>query len=475
MSGLAGKTVVLGITGGIAAYKAAELCRAFGAAGAVVRVVMTEAATRFITPLTLQTLSGAPVARDVFTADDGAGIGHIRLAEEADLIVVAPATANTIARLAAGIADDLLTAVVLASQAPVLLAPAMNVNMWKNPITQQNLGRLVSLARFLTVGPDAGELACGWVGEGRLIEPAEITAAAERMLAPQDLLGRRIVVTAGPTFEPIDDVRFIGSRSSGKMGFAIAESAARRGADVVLIAGPVGLVTPRGGGITRQDVESAAEMRAALTAAVATADAVVMAAAVADFRPATRLAGKMSRRTGRVTAPGLTPARPTAVPLLANPDLLAEIGRGRRGRRPLLIGFAAEMAANQADLLARAKQKLIEKNCDLIVANDIGVPGLGFGSDDNAVTLAFADGEAEQLERARKIEIANTIWDRVLSRLSDRLSPRPPDRRAQEVSQALPQHTHSDRQVRRAPVMRQRASLVRAPAVGTPGERGRRG
>jgi phosphopantothenoylcysteine decarboxylase / phosphopantothenate---cysteine ligase len=476
MPGLAGKTIVLGVTGGIAAYKTAELCRTLSGAGAVVRVVMTEAATRFITPLTLQTLSGAPVARDLFATDDGTGIGHIRLGDQADLIVVAPATANTIARFAAGLTDDLLTAVVLSSLAPVLLAPAMNVNMWQNPITQQNLSRLVSLGRFRTVGPDAGELACGWVGEGRLIEPAEIAAAAERVLAPQDLAGRRIVVTAGPTFEPIDDVRFIGNRSSGKMGFAIAESAARRGADVVLIAGPVALATPRGGGIQRQDVESTAEMRAALASAAATADVVVMAAAVADFRPATRVPGKMSRRAGRAAAPGLTPARPNALPLLANPDLLAEIARGRRGRRPVLVGFAAEIAGNHSDLVARARQKLIEKGCDLIVANDVGAPGLGFGSDDNAVTLAFADGEVEQLERASKIQIADIIWDRMLGRLSDQLSAGQSHQRSGKLSEALSQqHTHSDRQGRRAAVVRRRASAVRAAGVGATGVRGRRG
>ena len=208
---------------------------------------------------------------------------------------MAPATADAIARFAAGMADDLLAAVVLASRVPVLLAPAMNVNMWQNPITQQNLSRLVGGGRFRTVGPDAGELACGWVGEGRLMDPAEIVEAAARVLAPQDLTGRRVVVTAGPTFEPVDDVRFIGNRSSGKMGFAIAESAARRGAEVVLIAGPVALATPLGGGITRRDVETAAEMRAAVGPAAAEADVVVMAAAIADFRPAIRVPGKLSR------------------------------------------------------------------------------------------------------------------------------------------------------------------------------------
>jgi phosphopantothenoylcysteine decarboxylase/phosphopantothenate--cysteine ligase len=447
MSGLAGKTVVLGVTGGIAAYKAAELCRLLIKAGAIVRVVMTEAATRFIAPLTLQTLAGAPVARDLLDADEEARIGHIRLGDGADLILVAPATANVVARIAAGLADDLLTAVILASRAPVLLAPAMNVNMWRNPITQQNLTRLIGLGRFRTVGPDSGELACGWVGEGRLIEPLEIMAAAERVLAPQDLAGRRVVVTAGPTFEPIDDVRYIGNRSSGKMGFAIAESAARRGAAVTLIAGPVALPTPPGNGITRMDVETTAEMQKALSAVVASADVLVMAAAIADFRAATRVAGKLSRRTGEparvaklaklgshakpgklAKLPSLaTPDDDVILPgelnLVANPDLLAEISASRQGTRPLLVGFAAEIAADADDLMRRAKQKLADKGCDVIVANDVGVPGLGFGSDDNAVILVFADGRTESLSRAPKIEIADAIWDRLRERLPGQAAP----------------------------------------------------
>ena len=419
MFGLAGKTVVLGITGGIAAYKAAELTRLLIKAGATVRVVMTEAATRFITPLTLQTLSGAAVALNLVDADEEARIGHIQLADSADLIVVAPATANSIARFAGGLADDMLAAVVLASRAPVLLAPAMNVNMWQNPITRQNLTRFLGLGRFQTVGPDAGDLACGWVGEGRLIEPPMIVAAAARMLAPQDLAGKHVVITAGPTVEPIDDVRFLGNRSSGKMGFALAEAAARRGAAVTLIAGPVALATPPAGGgvgggtITRRDVETTADLRAALTAAVSKGDVdvVVMAAAVADFRPATRVPGKLSRRAG-----GAAPA-PEALPLVANPDLLAELGRARAVSRPYLVGFAAETGGTAAELEARARLKLREKGCDVIVANDVSTPGLGFGSDENAVTLVFADGATAPLARAAKSDIANGIWDRVSGRL----------------------------------------------------------
>lgn len=433
MVGLSKKNVVLGVTGGIAAYKAAELCRLLVKAGARVRVVMTDAAKRFIGPLTMATLSGAPVADDLFAPETPAGgdgdetefrgsggIGHIQLGDEADVIVVAPATADFIARLAAGRADDLLSAVVLASRAPVLLAPAMNVNMWGNPLTQQNLGKLLGLGRFRTVGPDAGDLACGWVGQGRLIEPSEILAATERLLTPQDLQGRKVVVTAGPTFEPIDDVRFIGNRSSGKMGFALAGAAARRGAEVTLIAGPVALPTPPGAGIARQDVETAAQLQAALAAAAVHADAVVMAAAVADFRPATRATGKLSRRT---RAGDSADGAPRELPLVANPDLLAELGHGRAGRRPLLVGFAAELGGDAEARLARARAKLVEKACDVIVLNDVGAPGVGFGSDDNAVTLLFAGGATEVLAHAPKTALANDIWDRLSSRLRDASRP----------------------------------------------------
>src|SRR3954470_1093731 len=284
---LAGKRIVLGVTGGIAAYKAAELTRLFVKAGATVRVVMTEAATRFIAPLTLQTLSGAPVALDLFDPASEAEIGHIKLADEADLLVVAPATADFIARMAAGMADDLLAAVVLATRAPVLLAPAMNVNMWTNPVTQANLSRLLGPGgggRVTTVGPDRGELACGWMRAGRLIEPADIVAAAVGLLAAGagDLGGRRIVVTAGASRGPVDAVRFLGNRSSGKMGAAMAEAAVARGAEVTLVAGPD---TPAVPGARRVDFETAAELERALADLAPHADAVVMAAAVADFRP----------------------------------------------------------------------------------------------------------------------------------------------------------------------------------------------
>jgi phosphopantothenoylcysteine decarboxylase/phosphopantothenate--cysteine ligase len=400
MSALQGRNVVLGITGGISAYKGAELCRLLRKAGAAVQVVMTRAAAEFITPLTLQTLSGHPVAHDLFDLGQEAQIGHIRLADEADVVVVAPATADAIARFAAGMAGDLLSAVLLATRAPVVLAPAMNVNMWDNPITQANLARLLGTGRFTTVGPDAGELACGWIGAGRLVDPTELLAAVERLMAagaaPGSLAGRKVVVTAGPTFEPLDDVRFLGNRSSGKMGFAVAAAAARLGAEVLLIAGPVVLPTPAK--VARRiDVESAVEMQRALRPAAAAADVVVMAAAVADFRPASRVAGKLSRRGGG----------PGPLSLTANPDLLGELGRSRQDARPVLVGFAAEAGG---DLIERARAKLAEKRCDVIAANDIAAAGLGFGSDRNALTLVFADGRVVPLSAAPKDTLAQALW-----------------------------------------------------------------
>ena len=410
--GLAGKRIVLGVTGGIAAYKAAELCRLFVKAGATVRVVMTEAATRFIAPLTLQTLSGAPVALDLFDAAQEADIGHIRLADEADLLVVAPATADFIARMAAGMADDLLAAVVLATRAPVLLAPAMNVNMWTNPVTQANLTGLLRNGRVATVGPDRGELACGWIGAGRLIEPADIVAEAARLLAGAapgggDLAGRRVVVTAGATREPIDGVRFLGNRSSGKMGAAMAEAAVARGADVTLVAGPEAPAVP---GARRIDFETAADLQRVLADLAPRADVVVMAAAVADFRPPSPVAGKLSRRTA---------GSEIALTLEAVPDLLAGLARARRGARPYLLGFAAETVGGDA-LAERGAAKLREKRCDAIVANDVSARGIGFGADDNQVTLLFGDGARHEIARAPKRAVADSLWNLLAGRLPAR-------------------------------------------------------
>jgi phosphopantothenoylcysteine decarboxylase/phosphopantothenate--cysteine ligase len=386
-------------------------------------VIMTQAACQFITPLTLQALSGHEVSCDLFAVGQEAKIGHIELASRADLVVVAPATADAIARFAAGMANDLLAAVVLATKAPILLAPAMNTNMWDNPLTQENLARLCRLddgRRVSSIGPDAGDLACRWVGAGRMVNPQEILeAAVERLGAPKPLpegalAGRHVVVTAGPTWEAVDDVRFLGNRSSGKMGFALAEAAARLGAEVTLISGPVGLATPVA--IARRiDVESALEMREALHKIALRSDVVVMAAAVADFRPGVRVLGKLSRRDDKRIARS---AR--AIRLVPNPDLLAELGHLRQGSSPYLIGFAAEVGRSGKALVARARSKLLEKGCDVVVANEVGRPDVGFGADQNAVTLVFADGRAMDLLTARKDRLAGTIWDTIVPELAAR-------------------------------------------------------
>jgi phosphopantothenoylcysteine decarboxylase/phosphopantothenate--cysteine ligase len=406
---LTGRRIVLGVTGGIAAYKAAELCRLFVKAGAEVQVVMTEAAEAFISPLTMQALSGRKVGRKLVDLTEESEIGHISIADRAELIVIAPATADAIARMAAGLAGDLLTAVVLATRAPLMLAPAMNVNMWEHPLTQANLRRLIETGRYTTLGPDRGDLACGWIGAGRLVDPEVIfDAAAAALNSDTALAGRRVVVTAGPTHEAVDDVRFLGNRSSGKMGFAIAEAAGRMGADVTLIAGPVSLETPSS--VSRRvNVESALEMRAAVTATLKDSDVLVMAAAVADFRPARRQPGKLSRRDG-----------PGDLALVANPDILAEIGRARTGPRPWLIGFAAETAHGDGQaLLERARAKRVEKGCDAIIANDVSQPGMGFGADDNEITVVLAD-RTVPLGRGSKADLARVLWRALLPLLPSR-------------------------------------------------------
>jgi phosphopantothenoylcysteine decarboxylase / phosphopantothenate---cysteine ligase len=400
---LVGKNIVLGVTGGIAAYKAAELCRLLVKEGADVHVVMTEAAQAFIGPLTMQTLSGHRVGTRLVDASDEAEVGHIRLADRADLIVVAPATADSLARFSGGRADDLLGAVILASHADVLLAPAMNVNMWENPITQENLQRLLANPRFSTVGPDAGPLACGWIGAGRLVEPDVVVEAIVARLATRGpLSGKRVLVSAGPTQEPVDAVRFLGNRSSGKMGFALASAAVAMGAEVVLVAGPVDLPTPPGVS-TRIDVQTALQMQAAIESSVEVGiDVVVMAAAVADFRPAVASNAKLSRRDGE--APSLA--------LVANPDILSGLGKRTGDRRPRLIGFAAEVLSGEA-LVARAQQKLLEKGCDAIVANSVGQGDTGFGSDDNQGFLVTQSGSPLLLPREPKIDMARRIWRHV--------------------------------------------------------------
>ncbi|HEU0036367.1 MAG TPA: bifunctional phosphopantothenoylcysteine decarboxylase/phosphopantothenate--cysteine ligase CoaBC [Kofleriaceae bacterium] len=395
---LTGANIVVGVCGGIAAYKAAELVRLFDKAGAQVEVAMTRRAQEFVGAMTFQALTRRPVFTDLFDLSEEATIGHISLADRADLVVIAPATANTIARLAAGQADDAVAAIVLATRAPVLLAPSMNVNMWAHPITQANVRRLVDVAGYHVVGPGDGFLACRWTGPGRLAEPADIVEAAAHVLARQDLAGKHVVVTAGPTYEAIDPARFIGNRSSGKMGIAIAAAAFRRGAQVTLLLGPSAVPPPVG--VTTVHVETALDLERALATASLDADVIVMAAAVADYRPEKPAEHKLKR--GELGGA-------TQLSLVANPDLLAGLGQ-RRGAatRPLLVGFAAETQ----DIVANARKKLATKRCDVVVANDVADPNAGFAVDTNRVTLVDAEGEVE-VPPGTKAVVAHRILDRV--------------------------------------------------------------
>jgi phosphopantothenoylcysteine decarboxylase/phosphopantothenate--cysteine ligase len=397
---LSGATIVVGVAGGIAAYKAAELVRLLTKQGATVHVVMTRRAQKFIGPLTFQALTGHAVFTDLFSLTQESEIGHIQIADRADLVIVAPATANAIARMAHGMADDALSAVVLATRAPVLLAPSMNVNMWQHPLTRANVERLRDVAGMTIVGPDAGFLACRWTGPGRLAEPADIVEAAARMLSRQDLRGKKIVVTAGPTHETLDPARYLGNRSSGKMGYALAAAAARRGAEVTLISGPVSIDTPLG--VARIDVEDARAMRDAVLAHT-DRDVIVMAAAVADFRPVSPSAKKL-KRTEIGYAPTIT--------LDANPDILGELGAQRRGARPLLVGFAAETH----DVVDYARGKLAQKKVDLIVANDVTEPGAGFAVDTNHVVLVEPGGDTPLAPGPKRV-VAHRILDRVVDLL----------------------------------------------------------
>ena len=391
--------MVVGVAGGIAAYKAAELVRLFDKAGAIVDVAMTPRAQHFITPMTFQALTRRPVFTDLFSLTDEEKIGHIQLADAADIVVIAPATADICARLAAGMADDAVTAIALATRAPVLLAPSMNVNMWNHVLTQRNLATLRDVARYQIVAPGEGFLACGWTGPGRLAEPADIAEAASHVLSAQDLAGVKVVVTAGPTYEPIDPVRFVGNRSSGKMGAAIAAAAQRRGADVRLIFGPSGVAPPIG--VQTSHVESAAQLQWALDNAVKDADVVVMTAAVADYRPAKVADHKIKR--------GAT-GKSMQIDLVANPDLLATLGAKRKGKTPLLVGFAAETD----NVIENAQAKLVTKQCDLIVANDVGEPGSGFAVDTNHVQLVDKSGVTD-VPAGAKAEVAHRILDKIVA------------------------------------------------------------
>jgi phosphopantothenoylcysteine decarboxylase/phosphopantothenate--cysteine ligase len=391
------KRLLLGVCGGIAAYKSVEVLRLLVKGGAHVRVIMTENARWFVGPGTFQALSGVPVCTSVFNADDAA-IRHIDWAREADLAVVAPATANCLGKLAGGIADDALSTFMLAVTAPVLLCPSMNTHMYQHPAVQSNLARLRGFGHTI-LEPDAGQLACGTLGPGRLPAPEVILEAVLGLLAPQDLAGRRLLVTAGPTREPIDPVRFISNPSSGKMGFAIARAARHRGAAVTLVSGPVDLPDPPG--ITVRRVTTAAEMTDAVLSAFADADIVVKTAAVSDYRPRERAPHKIKKTSDTL---GLTLEKTT--------DILKTLGERKRGQ--ILVGFAAETQ----ELAAHAAAKLEAKNLDMIVGNLVGSGDAGFGCDTNRVTLFLRDGSHEALPLMDKYDLAHAILDR-LGRLAE--------------------------------------------------------
>jgi phosphopantothenoylcysteine decarboxylase/phosphopantothenate--cysteine ligase len=393
---LKGKTIILGVTGGIAAYKGVELLRLLVKAGARVHVIMTRGATEFVTPLTFQTLSGNPVHTELFNLITEQEIGHISLADRADLFIIAPATANLIGKVAGGIADDLLTTTVMATRAPVLLAPAMNVNMYENPLYRENEEKLRRHG-YLFADPVSGFLACGWEGKGKMLEPALILEAAVAALSPRDLEGKTVLVTAGPTQEEVDPVRYLSNHSSGKMGYALARAAWRRGARVILVSGPTALDPPCGAEFI--PVTSAAEMRDAVLSRADRCDVIVKAAAVADYRPRERAGDKLKKRGEEMV-----------IELVKNPDILKELGGSKRPGQ-LLVGFAAETS----DLESHAAVKLAEKNLDMIVANDVSLPGAGFGVDTNIVRLLYRDGRREELPLLAKDEVADTIWDRIVT------------------------------------------------------------
>jgi len=391
-------TIVLAVSGSIAAYKAVEVARLLKKAGARVLPLLTRAAKEFVGPQTLSGITGEPVVDDMFDPTF-AGEKHVELGRHADVVLIVPATADLLARLAAGRADDLLTALVLCASCPIVVAPAMHPRMWSHPATTRNVSTIVTDGRVTFVGPVDGEVASGERGVGRLADPEEIVRAALSQIAAKDLHGLRVVVTAGPTVEDIDPVRFLGNRSTGKMGFALAERAAARGASVTLVAGPVSLATPHG--VHRVDVRGALEMKAALWEAIGTnldrADALIMSAAVADYRPAETSTTKRKRS-----------AESLELKLIPNPDLLAAVGAARRGSKPVLVGFAVETGVDEA-ILGYARGKLEAKRVDMIVANRAEEV---FGRDDNRATIVTRDA-VEPLGVLTKRTLADRILDRV--------------------------------------------------------------
>lgn len=393
---LAGKCVVLGVTGGIAAYKACELTSRLRKAGAQVYVIMTKNACQFVAPLTFETLSNHPVATDTFARPETWEVEHVALAKRADVFVIAPATANILAKMACGLADDMLSTTVLATRAPVLIAPAMNTGMWDNPATQENVERLQQRGVHF-IGPEGGFLACGDTGAGRMSAPKDIFDAIEKLLAmQQDLAGLSVLVTAGPTQERLDPVRFITNRSSGKMGYAIAAAAAARGASVTLVTGPTSLPIPQGVNAVR--ILSTQELYDQMLALCPKMDVVIQAAAPADFTPET-VADQKIKKQGN---------EPLVIRLTQTPDVAAAVGKTKKEGQTL-VGFAAETN----DVLQNAQKKLAKKNLDLIVANDVTAPGAGFDVDTNIVTFVTQDG-LEKLPKMKKTEVADTLLDRIL-------------------------------------------------------------
>lgn len=399
---LLGKKVLLVVTGSIAAYKSPILLRLLRKAGADVQVVLTRSAAKFVGAATFSGLSDHACHTDMWT-EHAQGELHVSLAQGADLIVVAPTTADFIARIASGRADDLASATLLSATCPVLLAPAMHPNMWNHPATQRNVAAIDADGRIERVGPTHGEVASGESGVGRMVEPDEIATRAVIRLSPRDLAGRHFVVTAGPTLEDLDPIRFIGNRSSGKMGYALAERAAARGARTTLISGPTSLAAPHG--VTRVDVRSAVAMRSAVWQALgpdlALADALIMAAAVGDYRPTETRATKIKRDADAVS-----------LELKKNPDILAEVGAARSAKRPVLVGFAVETDSDEK-VAEYARRKLKQKGCDIVVANHAED---AFGKDDNRITLV-TNGDLEPLPRLSKYQLADHILDWIAKRV----------------------------------------------------------
>ncbi|WP_274878355.1 bifunctional phosphopantothenoylcysteine decarboxylase/phosphopantothenate--cysteine ligase CoaBC [Vibrio harveyi] len=397
MQTLAGKKILLGISGGIAAYKCAELTRRLIEIGAQVQVVMTKAAKEFITPLTMQAVSGRPVSDSLLDPAAEASMGHIELAKWADLVLLAPATADLIARMSAGMGNDLLTTLVLATDSPIAVSPAMNQQMYRNVATQENIATLARRGMHIW-GPAAGEQACGDIGPGRMLEPMQLVGLCEQFFQPKLLAGKSVLITAGPTREAIDPVRYISNHSSGKMGFALANAAAQLGAKVTLISGPVSLNTPAG--VERINVASAQEMHAAVTTHAPNHDAFISCAAVADYRPENVASQKLKKTENNDQM---------TINMVKNPDIVATVANMTE-QRPFTVGFAAETN----DVATYARGKLVKKNLDMICANDVSVEGQGFNSNDNAITLFWSQGEL-----ALALESKEALSFKILEKMHD--------------------------------------------------------